>query len=37
MQHCADIEDAMFVQMTMADDRATQAVYIAGQLAYQRD
>ncbi|MBF6615139.1 MAG: guanine deaminase [Candidimonas sp.] len=37
MQHCADIEDAMFVQMTMADDRATQAVYIAGQLAYERD
>src|SRR5690606_16523773 len=34
MQHCTSIEDMLFVQMTMADDRATQAVYIAGELAY---
>lgn len=34
MQRCQDLEEALFVQMTMGDDRATQAVYIAGQLAY---
>ena len=36
MQHCKDIEEALFVQMTMGDDRATKAVYIAGELAYSR-
>jgi len=36
MKHCQDINEALFVQMTMADDRATQAVYIAGRLAYER-
>lgn len=34
MQHCKNIHEALFVQMTMADDRATQAVYIKGRLAY---
>lgn len=34
MRHCRSIEEALFVQMTLADDRATRAVYIAGKLAY---
>lgn len=37
MQHCKDIHEALFVQMTLADDRATQAVYVNGKLAYARD
>lgn len=36
MNHCQDIDEALFVQMTMADDRATQAVYVGGKLAYSR-
>ncbi|HUG59357.1 MAG TPA: guanine deaminase [Candidimonas sp.] len=34
MQHCQSIDEALFIQMTMGDDRATKAVYIAGELAY---
>ncbi len=34
MEHCQNIEEALFVQMTMGDDRATKAVYVAGELAY---
>src|SRR5690606_6289582 len=37
MRHCRDIHEALFVQMTMADDRATKAVYVQGRLAYSRD
>jgi guanine deaminase len=36
MQHCDTLAEALFVQMTMADDRATRAVYVAGELAYSR-
>ena len=36
MQHCRSLEEALFIQVIMGDDRATYAVYIAGQLAYQR-
>ncbi len=36
MRYCNDIAEALFVQMTMGDDRAVLATYIAGQLAYQR-
>lgn len=36
MSYCESLEDALFVQMTMADDRATRAVYVAGKLAYSR-
>ncbi len=36
MNYCETLEDALFVQMTMADDRATRAVYVAGRLAYSR-
>lgn len=35
MKHCNTLEEALFVQMIMGDDRATEAVYVAGQLAYQ--
>jgi len=36
MRCCRDIHEALFIQMTMADDRAVLATYISGQLAYQR-
>lgn len=36
MRYCSDIVEALFIQMTMGDDRAVLATYIAGQLAYQR-
>ncbi|MBC2769138.1 guanine deaminase [Pusillimonas minor] len=32
--YCNSIEEALFVLMTLGDDRATQAVYVAGDLAY---
>lgn len=36
MKFCNSIEEVLAVQMTMADDRATRAVYVAGALAYER-
>jgi guanine deaminase len=33
MRHCEDIEQALFVQMTLGDERAVRATYIAGSLA----
>ena len=36
MRYCSDIHEVLFIQMTMGDDRAVLATYIAGQLAYQR-
>jgi guanine deaminase len=30
MRHCASLEDALFVQITMADERAIGAVYVGG-------
>jgi len=36
MKYCKDIHEALFIQMTLADDRATQAVYIQGRQAYAR-
>jgi guanine deaminase len=36
MRHCRDIHEVLFIQMTMGDDRAVLATYIAGHLAYQR-
>jgi len=36
MRYCKDLEEALFIQMTMADERAVLATYIAGQLAYRR-
>jgi guanine deaminase len=36
MRHCSSLEEALFVQMTLADDRAIESVYVAGELAHQR-
>jgi guanine deaminase len=33
---CSDIHEILFIQMTMADDRAIRAAYIAGALAHER-
>ena len=30
MRHCASLEEALFVQVTMADERAIRAVYVGG-------
>lgn len=35
MNYCQSIEEALFVQMTLADDRSTQAVYVAGECVYE--
>ena len=37
MQFVEDFEEALFVQMTLGDDRAVQATYIGGELKYNRD
>lgn len=36
MQYCRDIHDALFVQMTLGDDRAVRATWVAGAIAYAR-
>jgi guanine deaminase len=36
MRNCVDLQEALFIQMTLADDRAILATYIAGELAYSR-
>lgn len=36
MQHCASLEEALFIHMIMGDDRATESVYVAGEPAYSR-
>jgi guanine deaminase len=36
MRYCSGIDEVLFIHMTMADDRAVRATYIAGRLAYQR-
>lgn len=37
MQHAKDFAEALFIQMTLGDDRAVQATYVAGELVYSRD
>jgi len=37
LRHCESFEDALFVQMTLGDDRATRATYVAGRCVYDRD
>jgi len=37
MKRCNDIEEALSIQMTMGDDRATLATYAAGELVYSRE
>jgi guanine deaminase len=36
MRHCDSFDEALFIQMTLGDDRAVLATYIAGKLAYAR-
>lgn len=36
MRYCRDLEEALFIQMTMADDRAILSTYVAGRLVYSR-
>ena len=36
MRHAGDLAEALFIQMTMGDDRAVQATYIAGKRVYRR-
>jgi guanine deaminase len=36
MRYAANLDEALFVQMTLADDRAVRATYVAGQRAYAR-
>jgi guanine deaminase len=36
MARCESLEEALFIQMTLADDRAIESTYIAGALAWQR-
>ena len=37
MKFCTSLDEVLAVQMTMADDRATRAVYVAGTLAFERE
>lgn len=34
MRYCNSLQEALFIQMTLADERAVQAVYIAGNLKF---
>jgi guanine deaminase len=36
MKHARDFAEQLFIQMTLADDRAVQATYVAGRPAYSR-
>ena len=36
MEQARDLGERLFVQMTLGDDRAIQATYVAGRLAYKR-
>jgi guanine deaminase len=36
MDQTRDFVEQLFVQMTLGDDRAVQATYVAGRLAYAR-
>jgi guanine deaminase len=37
MDHVKDIEEELFVLMTLGDDRCVEATYVAGKLAYQKE
>jgi guanine deaminase len=36
MDHAKDFNEALFIQMTLGDDRAVRATYVAGKLLYER-
>ena len=35
-RYAREVEEALFIQMTLGDDRAVQATYVAGDLKYSR-
>ena len=37
MKTCASLEEALFIQMTMGDDRAIESTWVAGELAHRRE
>jgi len=37
MNYCRDLEEALLVQITLGDDRAVRATYVAGTLVHDRD
>jgi len=37
MQFAKDFQEALFIQMTLGDDRAVQATYVAGELVHSRE
>jgi guanine deaminase len=37
MKYCRDLEEALFIQLVLGDDRAIRATYVAGQLRHERD
>jgi guanine deaminase len=37
MRNCADLQEALFVQMTLGDDRSVLATYVAGRAVHRRD
>jgi guanine deaminase len=37
MKYAEDFAEALFIQMTLGDDRAVRATYVAGKLKYDRD
>jgi guanine deaminase len=36
MKYAESLDEALFVQMTLADDRAVRATYVAGKCVYAR-
>jgi guanine deaminase len=36
MRYCESLEESLFIQMTLADDRAIAATYVAGRQVYDR-
>lgn len=37
MDYAKDMDEALFIQMMLGDDRAIRATYVAGELVYQRE
>jgi guanine deaminase len=37
MKYCRDLEEALFIQLVLGDDRAVRATYVAGRLQHERE
>jgi guanine deaminase len=37
MKYCRNLEELLFIQLVLGDDRAIRATYVAGQLRHERD